>query len=146
MNEAVLGALREQLECYRRLAKLAEQQHEHVRQGSTDALLEVLAARQQELEQLEALERSVGPVRREWSVFVAGLGAGARMEAEGLMAESRRLLERIMAADRDDTLVLQQRKLSIGGQIGAAASAQTVNRNYAAAAYGRPRGGVDVRR
>lgn len=146
MSEQALAALHEQVECYRRLAKLAQQQHEHVRQSNTEALLEVLAARQQELDQLAELERQVGPARRDWAAFAGGLGSQERAVAEGLLAESRQLLERIMAADRDDTLVLQQRKLNIGGQIGAAESARAVNRTYAAAAYGRRQAGMDVRR
>ena len=139
-----ISALRQQVDCYRRLSKLAALQHEHVQQGRTEQLLEVLGLRQQVLDQLASLERVVAPAKRQWTQFVATLAAGARSEAERLLAETRRMLEEITAADSNDVLVLQQRKLSIGRQINQAASARQVNRTYAAAAYGRRAPAMDV--
>ena len=143
-TDPVIVALHGQVDCYRRLSKLAELQHEHVQQERTEALLEVLAHRQQVLDQLAALERLVAPAKRQWNDYVAMLPAGARDEAERLLAETRRLLEAITAADCNDVLVLQQRKLNIGRQISQAASARQVNRTYAAAAYGRRAPSMDV--
>ena len=67
-------------------------------------------------------------------------------EAEKLLAEARVLLARITAADRDDAMVLQQRKLNLGRQIKAAATARAVNRNYATAAYGARPSTMDMQR
>jgi hypothetical protein len=142
--DPVIDALHGQVDCYRRLSKLAELQHEHVQQERTESLLEVLAHRQQVLDQLAALERVVAPAKRQWNEYLATLPAGARDEAERLLAETRRLLEAITAADCNDVLVLQQRKLNIGRQISQAASARQVNRTYAAAAYGRRAPAMDV--
>jgi hypothetical protein len=139
-TDAILTALQEQVECYRRLAKLAEIQHDHVQQGRTEQLLEVLAWRQQVLEQVAACERTIAPAKRQWGDYIAGLESGTCAEAEMLLAETRRLLEQITTADRNDALVLQQRKLSLGTQINKANAARQVNRSYAAAAYGA-RGG-----
>ena len=50
----------------------------------------------------------------------------------------RKVLEAITASDKLDALALQQRKLSIDREIKAASTAVTVNRKYAAAAYGKP--------
>ena len=143
-SNPIIDALHGQVDCYRRLAKLAALQHEHVRQGRTEQLLEVLGLRQQVLDQLAALERVVAPAKQHWTQFVATLGAGARAEAEGLLAETRRMLEDITAADSNDVLVLQQRKLNLGRQIHQATSARQVNRTYAAAAYGRRAPAMDL--
>jgi hypothetical protein len=67
-----------------------------------------------------------------------------RGEAEKLVGETRRLLEEINAADRDDAMVLQQRKLNVGKQINQAVAARQVNKTYAAAAYGRRMGAMDI--
>jgi hypothetical protein len=142
--DPIIDALHGQVDCYRRLSKLAELQHEHVQQGRTEQLLEVLGHRQEVMDQLAALERLVAPAKRQWAQFVATLAAGARSEAERLLAETRRLLEDITAADCDDVLVLQQRKLNLGRQINQAASARQVNRTYAAAAYGKRTPTMDV--
>ena len=143
-TDAVIAALREQVACYRRLAKLAEIQHEHVQQGRTEQLLEVLGWRQEVLEQVAACERELAPAKRQWGEYVAGLDAALRADAEALLAETRRLLEQITTADRNDALVLQQRKLSLGSQINKATAARQVNRSYAAAAYGARGGRMDL--
>lgn len=142
----VISALREQVDCYRRLAKLADLQHVHVQQSDTEQLLEVLASRQEVLEQLKLYERTVGPQRKRWADFLGDLAGAARRDAESLLAETRRLLEEITTADRNDALVLQQQKLNLGRQINQASAARQVNRNYAASAYGAPRARVDVQR
>ena len=142
--DPIIEALHGQVDCYRRLSKLAEAQHEHVQQGRTEQLLEVLNHRQQVLDQLAALERVVAPAKRQWAQFVATLAAGAAADAERLLAETRRMLEAITAADSNDVLVLQQRKLNLGRQIHQAASARQVNRHYAAAAYGKRASVMDV--
>ena len=144
--DPIILALSEQVSCYRRLAKLAETQHQYVQQSQTERLLEVLTRRQEVLDQIAALEASLAPAKGRWPAYLAGLAPGAKPEAEALLAEKRRLLEQITAADKDDALVLQQRKLSLGRQIGQAGAAKLVNRTYAAAAYGTRPPRMDVQR
>jgi hypothetical protein len=143
-NDPIIDALSEQVACYRRLAKLAQIQHEHVRQSRTEQLLDVLKARQEVLEQISNHEQVVAPVKRQWPEYLATLAPEDRARAELLMGESRTLLQQITSADRDDALVLQQRKLSLGREINRASAARQVNQKYVTAAYGRPRPRVDV--
>lgn len=138
-------ALEQQVGCYRLLAKLSEQQHEHVQNDRTDALLEVLQQRQSVLERIAGLERLIAPVKREWSEFALRLEESERARAEDLLGQARLLLEQITQADQQDALVLQQRKLSLGRQLTQASAAVKVNRSYAAAAYSQPMPRVDVR-
>ena len=142
----VISALREQVDCYRRLAKLAELQHVHVQQSQTEQLLEVLASRQEVLDQLKLFEQTVAPQRKRWAEFLAEVAPTARGAAETLLGETRRLLEQITAADRNDALVLQQQKLNLGRQINQASAARQVNRNYATSAYAARPARVDVQR
>src|SRR3954466_15451823 len=145
-DNPIIAALEEQGECYRRLAKLAQVQRVHVQQSQTEALLDVLKNRQTELTQIARLEHQIAPAKKAWPQFVGALAGERRARAEGLMAETRRLLEEITAADKDDVLVLQQRKLSLGRQINQASAAKQVNRNYAAAAYGPRASTMDLQR
>lgn len=142
--EQVLDALERQVACYERLAKLAAQQREHVQSGQTEALLNVLALRQEVLGEVSALERTIAPARRQWALFLEQLPPARHEVASDLLQKTRMLLERITTADREDALMLQQRKLNLGRQIGQARSARQVNRNYAASAYGQPAARVDV--
>ena len=142
---SVLESLREQADGYRALLKLAEAQRRHVRANQNDALLDVLQQRQVELDRIMAAEQVVAPARRDWPATAATLSAEHRAAAEQLLAETRQLLERITASDRDDVVLLQQRKLNLGRQIDRTRAAKAVNRNYAAAAYGAPKPRMDLR-
>jgi hypothetical protein len=143
-QDPTLTALQEQVACYRRLAKLAGQQHTHVQRDQSDELLGVLRERQGVLDEITGLEQSIRSARGDWRSFLASLPAEDRPRAVALVAEARRLLEQITAADQCDTLVLQQRKLNLSRQINKTSAARRVNRNYAAAAYGRPVSRMDV--
>ena len=146
MNDAqqIIDALHGQVECYRRLARLVDVQHEHIQQSQIEQLLEVLHSRQIVLNELNRLEVTVGPARRMWNEFVIGLDPEQRLQADAMLAETRALLEQITTADRNDALVLQQRKLNLGRQINAASAARQVNRNYAAASYAPAGSRMDV--
>jgi len=145
MNE-VLTALEEQVTCYRRLAKLADAQHEHVQQMHMEPLLEVLQLRQAVLNQLRKLEDVIRPQKPRWQDFLGELTEEQRSRAEAIVVENRELLQQITSADRNDALVLQQKKLSLGKQINQASSARQVNRTYATAAYGTRPARMDVQR
>jgi hypothetical protein len=140
VEEMVIEALEEQVECYRRLQKLAQRQHEFVQQSDTEGLIEVLEQRQGEVSRIMELEEQLAESKRLWK-------QGGRVEprAEVLLAETKSLLERITSADRDDAMVLQQRKLTLGRQIKAASAARQVNRTYAVAAYGQRSARIDDR-
>src|SRR3954452_15269717 len=112
-TDPVILALEEQVSCYRRLAKLAAVQHEHVQQGRTEQLLEVLRSRQEVLDQLSQLNGVIAPAKERWGEFLARLESGVRGLAEAMVGESRKLLEQIVSSDRNDALVLQQRKLNL---------------------------------
>jgi len=143
---AIILALEQQLACYRKLARLAEAQREHVQQSHVEALLEVLANRQTILDQLAELESVIKPAKARWQEFLGEIEPDSRSNAEHLLAETRRLLEQIMASDRTDALALEQRKLNLGRQIQLASGARQINRTYAAAAYGKPVSRMDISR
>jgi hypothetical protein len=145
MQDPIITALHEQVGCYQRLAKLAELQHEHVQQSATEALLEVLTRRQEVLNHVSRLEQIIVVAKKRWGDYVTGLRSDQRIQAEKLLAETKRLLEEITTADRNDALILQQRKLNLGKQINQHTTARQVNRNYATAAYGTTVSRMDVK-
>lgn len=144
--QSVLQSLAEQVECHRRLSKLSQIQHEHIRQGRVEQLLEVLSSRKTVVEQMSAAEQTLAPIKKHWTEFLAKLSEADRQKAESLMTESRQLLEQITAADQDDALVLQQRRLNIGKELRQTTSARQVHRMYGVAAYGQRPPRMDVKR
>jgi hypothetical protein len=145
MQDPVITALHEQVGCYQRLAKLAELQHEHVQQSATEALLDILTRRQEVLNQVSRLEQIIAVAKKRWGDYVTTLRSDQRVQAEKLLAETKRLLEEITTADRNDALILQQRKLNLGKQISQHTTARQVNRNYATAAYGTKVSRMDLK-
>jgi len=148
MNDdcSILNALEQQLGCYQKLAKLAELQHEHVQRNFTEGLLDVLGLRQEVLTELATHETLVASVRKAWPEFLEALPAEDRARAEASMGETRRLLEEIVAADRQDAIVLQHRKHSLGQQIYQTQAARKMNRNIAKSAYGKNESTLNVTR
>jgi len=144
--EPVVNALEQQVGCYRKLAKLAELQHVYVQQSQTEELLTLLQSRQTVLDQVADLEQVIAPAKKRWAIYLGEILPQDRTLAESLLAETRKLLEQITTADRNDALVLQQRKLNLGAQINQATAAKQLNRSYAAAAYGKPASRMDVQR
>ncbi len=142
-----IASLEDQVDCYRRLAKLAEQQHVHVEQNHTEALLDVLVSRRATLDEINRIELSLAPAKQRWGEYLGSVALDVRARAETLMNETRELLERITTADRNDVLVLQARKLNLGRQINQAKAARSVNRSYGAAtAYGPAVSNMDIQK
>jgi hypothetical protein len=144
--DEILTALQRQLDCFQRLAKLASTQHEHVQNSRTEELLAVLSQRQALLDEMSQLEQVIAPAKKNWKEFTAYLPEQQKVAAEALLDETRRLLEEIAAADRDDALVLQQRKYNLGRGINQAVAARKFNGAYAKAAYGTAKAGLDMQR
>jgi hypothetical protein len=134
------------LDCYLRLSKLANTQHECIQNSRNEDLLTVLAQRQELLEEMSRLEKVILPAKRNWQEYAERVSQEVRSEAEELVAETRRLLEEIAAADRDDSLVLQQRKFNLGKGINQAVAARKFNGTYAKAAYGQAKERIDIQR
>jgi hypothetical protein len=145
-DDAVIAALQQELDCYQRLAKLAKTQHEHVQNSRTEDLLLVLSQRQQLLEQIAIYEQTIVPAKRDWPQYLSGLMPEQRELADSLLDKTRQLLEQITTADREDALVLQQRKFNVGRGINQAVAARKFNMNYAAAAYGPKKTALDIHR
>ena len=143
-QDPVIAALEQQVDCYRKLARLAELQHVYVQQSQTEQLLQLLSSRQVVLDQIADLEQTISPAKKRWAEFL--LQTADPTLAQMLMAETRKLLEQITTSDRNDAMVLQQRKLNLGKQIGQASAAKQVNRTYATSAYGRPQSRMDLSR
>ena len=144
-DDAVLAALVQQLGCYQRLAKLAQVQHSHVQNCATEDLLLVLSQRQTVLDQIAELEQCIAPAKKRWREYLTELSEPDRTQAQSLLDQTRLILEEITTADRNDTLVLQQRKINLGRGINQATAARKFNKAYTAA-YGQQPAALDTQR
>src|SRR5438067_9921011 len=108
--EHIIAALEAQVELYRRLVELADEQHRCVTAGETDRLLAMLEQRQGVVSRVSEIEEQVRPVLRGWQDFISTLDSEQRRRVQGLVVHVRELLEQITTADRKDTMVLQKRR------------------------------------
>ena len=145
-----LAALADQIDCYRRVAELAAEQSRHVRNGDTERLLIVLEQRQGQMDSITELEQSLAPVKRAWPASAESWSEAQREEAQGLLAESKRLLEQITTRDAEDMVALQGRRQEVGRQLQKMDSdgraVRQINRRYATAAYAGTGGRMDLKR
>ncbi len=98
------------------------------------------------LELIAIHEQTIVPAKRDWQQYSSGLSPDQREIADSLLEKTRQLLEQITTADREDALVLQQRKFNVGRGINQAVAARKFNMNYAAAAYGPKKTALDIHR
>ena len=89
-TDPIILALSEQVGCYRRLAKLAEIQHDFVQNGQTEELIGVLQSRQRLIEQLAGLDQTIAPARQRWAEYLNALEAPDQKQAESLWLKPRR--------------------------------------------------------
>ena len=151
-QDPVIHALTEQVACYRRLAKLAAVQRDHIQHARTEELLEVLQSRQAVVDQLAAHEKVIAPAKLRWNEY-AGMRHRRRIASANRpkLCWPRReaLLEKITSAVTATTCwCLQQQE---AGRTSASRSlkhqatvARQINRNYAAAAYGTGKPRMDL--
>lgn len=144
----LIEVLNKLVELYERLLRLAAQQREFVQLDQTDELLDVLTKRAGVVEQITKLEGALRPTRMNWPEVSQSLEASVRTQAEELLSRTRTLLAEVNAADTDDALILQQRKINVGRQLAAARSGTRANAQYATGAYAGAgsAGRVDVSR
>jgi hypothetical protein len=106
----------------------------------------VLTKRQSIVDALGAIESRLKPVKQDWHTIASSIDSPVRSELETKFAHSRDLLMQITQADRDDALVLQQRKISVGQQLRKTTSGRVMNQKYAAGAYATTGARMDLSR
>ena len=131
-HESGLIALRAQAATYERLLKLGERQRVAVESADEPTLLAILTERQTVLAEAAATAEVTRPLREAWPDV--SLDAGDFAEAEGLWKQVKAALDEVTRRDRDDALMLQRRKLSIGQELRRTTSARVANGRYLKAA------------
>jgi hypothetical protein len=110
-EEGVLELLRRQVNLYRRLETLSQQQRNQISSDDPQPLLRLLADRQRLTDALVETSRRLAPFREKFSAVRAALETGEREEVDRLLKEAGQRLDRILRADQDDAKLLAARKV-----------------------------------
>ena len=150
MATAVLTGLADQLDCYRRMATMAGEQSRAIFGGETDKLLAILEQREHLTARAAELESTLKTFKSDWPASADAMEDADRDEAKRLLGEIKRTLASLTKQDDKDAATLRARLAMTGGELEQAKvddrHVRQINRRYAAAAYGKPKGKLDVSR
>ncbi|MFG0257333.1 MAG: flagellar export chaperone FlgN [Phycisphaerales bacterium JB043] len=102
--------LMEQASCYASLDTLSRQQSERIHDDDTDALLSVLARRQEIIDRLSALATEFAPFRERWSILMGQIDETLSSSFNESLSSLARVMDAIATRDEHDRLVLEQRR------------------------------------
>ena len=142
------SALADQLDCYRQLAALSDEQSRHVFSGDTARLLALLERRQELTDEAARLEGTLRPIKVDWESATRHWSDADRVAVGEMIAESRRVLDELTRRDERDAAALRA-NMAMAGQSRQRAERDTrtlrrINQSYARAAYGPRAPKLDV--
>lgn len=130
-GETLVRLLDEQIDLYGTLDELSKKQHSVVETDDTDALLRILAERQDVITRITELAKALDPFRADWDANVNSLPDAERTRIRGRLDELAVVMEQIARRDEHDRDIIEQRRTAIGAEIGG-----TKRSGVALSAYG----------
>jgi hypothetical protein len=137
-SDAALAQLRRQRDLYVRLQSLAEKQRSMLADDDTRPLLNVLAQRQQLMQELTQLSIQMTLLRRDFADLKASWKAAERTEAERLVAEVDSRLKSLLAGDEEDAKHLRLRQQSVQSSLTASRGQAQALAAYRSAGSNQP--------
>lgn len=126
--------LTRQRDLYRELAAYSERQQQLIDAGQTEELLAVLTQRQTLVDQLQACNREVAPLRGRMADLAAAGGPEVRATIRARVDEVQQLLEGIIGRDEADRERLETARNRVGQELQRVNRAPAAANAYAAAA------------
>lgn len=111
--EDVLDLLRKQDSMYTELESVSSRQRSLITGDDAGPLLTLLTDRQKLSDQLHRIATRLAPIRREWDGYRGRFTAAQRTEADQLLSETGRRLQRLIENDEQDARVLSGRKQAV---------------------------------
>ncbi|MGQ9575368.1 MAG: hypothetical protein ACUVUC_08620 [Thermoguttaceae bacterium] len=109
--------VRRKRRCLEHLAAMGEQQLQLVRRGSVTELLDLLAAKQQLLFQLERIERQLDPFRNQDPNQRLWRSADQRQQCAAAISDCEKLLARIIAQEKQSETELTRRRDQLAARL-----------------------------
>ncbi|MEO1583368.1 MAG: flagellar export chaperone FlgN [Planctomycetota bacterium] len=132
----LVALIDQQIDLYATLDELSKRQHSIVETDDTDALLRVLADRQDVIARISGLAASLAPFRADWDANINRLDEDERARIRRRLADLAVVMEQIARRDEHDRDVIEQRRSSISAEIGGAKRSGAAMQAYG----GQPKG------
>ncbi len=114
---ALLDLLRRQRDFYDQLEALSAGQLDLIEQGTTEALLSLLAERQGVVDQLGQISATLAPVRQHWDQWSADLSDTDRDEVRNLLEHVDGQIKVIVERDDEAQRRLTRAKQTVGNEL-----------------------------
>lgn len=135
----LIALVQEQLGLYEQLELLSVRQSALVESEDTDALLEVLNARQKLIEYITDVSARMTPYRARWDDHVNQLAESEREELRSGLDSLAAMMSSIAARDEDDRKRMQDRRDHVKNQISGVKRGGAAVKSYGQAASRGPR-------
>lgn len=126
-------SVRRRLELLRQLHGLVDQQERLIDTGELDRLLEVLALKQQLLNELEALEHKLAADRKQLAQGGNAPTAGLPGELQSIWAEGQALVKRLLEREAACEARMQARRAEVSAALGQLGRAHQAHEAYRSA-------------
>ncbi len=128
--QTLVTLLERQQSLYQQLHSLSDQQGQMVATGSTEALLSLLAQRQQFIDELGKINTELQPYRSQWPQLKKKLAEPDRRRISALVEQAEQMLSGIIEQDNRDRQQLEQSKTHLGGEMGRVSQGGAMMRAY----------------
>lgn len=115
--DGLLDLLRRQRDLYDQLDALSAGQLQLIEQGTTEALLSLLAERQGVVDQLGAINAQLAPARDRWEQWSANLSDEDRDEVRALLGHVDACIKAIVHRDDEAQRQLTQAQQTVGAEL-----------------------------
>ena len=106
-HDEVLGWIEEQTAAYLRMMEIARQQAT-IEESNTTDLIEMVTRKAKVMETVEGLEKRLGPIKQQWSEFLAQVPESRREPLREAMKTLRNRLGELVELETDQQNRLQQ--------------------------------------
>lgn len=131
--------------CYTQLLDLSQRQRHSIEANDVDELLRILSQKQNVLERVGAIERSLLPYKQNWQRLRGELEESARQVLDVALATVEELLNDLIAAEKESERLLVARRDACRNELNAAAAGSAAHQAYASRPGGKPARFIDVR-
>ncbi|RIK80974.1 MAG: hypothetical protein DCC67_08670 [Planctomycetota bacterium] len=129
-SQALADLMRKRRRCLEQLRALGLRQAESIEAGDLSGLLGVIAAKQQLIVALQAVEKQLAPFHQQQPEARDWPSAAARAQCAADAEACRQLIEEVMAMETEGQRQIAERRDAVAGQLRTAAAASRVREAY----------------
>ena len=126
--------LQQQLDHYESIHQLATQQRESITTSDTEALMSVLATKQEHIRTIEQIESQFGDLHDRWDKEYEQLTTATRAPIQAIITRLREVLGEIVADEDQDRAALEATKTETASDLNRVQKGKALTK-----AYGKPK-------